>query len=76
MAIFKVSYFDSLHHKIISDISILARNINSAKTNAMKVIPKDTKMIMLIKDGATVDNAIWHCVGCKDWHDNTGKAIL
>jgi hypothetical protein len=75
MPIFKVSYFDSSHHRIISDISIIAKNIVSAKTSAIKSIPKDTKIIMLIKEGATVCNAIWYLVECNEWCDSTGKSI-
>jgi hypothetical protein len=73
--VYKISCFDSTQHKVLSNLTIQAESFDSARKTIINIIPKSTKMIMLIQDGKTVDKAVWYWIGCGRWHDNSGNII-
>lgn len=73
--VYRISCFDAEQHKILSNLLIHEESFTKAKDAAIDIIPNNTKMIMLIPEGSTVDKAIWYWVGCRRWQDNSGKII-
>jgi hypothetical protein len=74
MTIFKASYFDISHQKVIPDISIFSKNIENAKKNVTKAIPKNTNIIMLSEEGSPADTMLWHWVERNEWYDSEARS--
>ncbi|MDR0616058.1 MAG: hypothetical protein LBG29_04545 [Synergistaceae bacterium] len=74
MTIFRVSYFDISHQRVIPDISVFSKNIDDAKKHITKAIPKNTNIIMLLEEGRSNDAILWHWVGRDEWYDSEARS--
>jgi hypothetical protein len=54
---------------------IHVKNIEHAKEVSKSIAPNETRIIVITQLNDATDNAVWYCIGGKNWYDEDGIKV-